>query len=94
LVEDFPFKEQQINTNRFIREFSTDVDEIELIWHEDREDRVVSVIEGNGWKFQFDEELPIDMTDGIDITIPKGVIHRVIKGKGPLKIEVHKNTLR
>ena len=88
---DFPFEEQQVSTNKFIREFSADVDEIELIWHTDREDRVVSVIEGNGWKFQFDEELPIEMKDGIDITIPKGVIHRVIKGKGPLKIKVFKD---
>ena len=90
---DFPFEEQQVSTNKFIREFSTDVDEIELIWHRDREDRVVSVIEGNGWKFQFDEELPFEMIDGIKITISKGDLHRVIKGKGPLKIEVHKNIL-
>ena len=88
---DFPFTEQQLDTKLFLREFSADVDEMELIWHEDREDRIVSVVEGNGWKFQFDEELPIEMKDGIDITIPKGVIHRVIKGKGPLKIKVFKD---
>ena len=91
---DFPFEEQQVSINKFIREFSEDVDDIELIWHRDREDRVVSVIEGNGWKFQFDEELPFEMVDGIEITILKGNLHRVIKGKGPLKIEVHKNILR
>ena len=88
---DFPFTEQQLDTKLFLREFSADVDEMELIWHEDKEDRIVSVVEGNGWKFQFDEELPIEMEDGIDITIPKGVIHRVIKGKGPLKIKVFSN---
>ena len=88
---DFPFTEQQLDTKLFLREFSADVDEMELIWHEDREDRIVSVVEGNGWKFQFDEELPIEMEDGINITIPKGVIHRVIKGKGPLKIKVFKD---
>ena len=88
---DFPFTEQRLSTKLFLREFSADVDEMELIWHEDREDRIVSVVEGNGWKFQFDEELPIEMEDGIDITIPKGVIHRVIKGKGPLKIKVFKD---
>ena len=88
---DFPFKEQQVSPNKFIREFSADVDEMELIWHTDREDRIVNVIEGNGWKFQFDEQLPFEMIDGIDIVIPKGVIHRVIKGKGPLKIKVFKD---
>ena len=90
---DFPFEEQQVSTNKFIREFSADVDEIELIWHRDREDRVVSVIEGNGWKFQFDEELPVEMTEGKSISILKGKLHRVIKGKGPLKINLQKHAL-
>jgi hypothetical protein len=30
------------------------------------------------------------MLDGIDIIIPKGIIHRIIKGNGPLKIKVYK----
>ena len=90
---DFPFEEEQINENTFIRTFSADVDEMELIWHEDKENRVINVLEGNGWKFQFDEELPFEMTDGLDISIFKGRIHRVIKGHGLLKIELHKNTI-
>ena len=90
---DFPFIEQQVDSQLFIREFSADVDEMELIWHTDREDRIVNVIEGNGWKFQFDEELPIEMTEGKNISILKGVIHRVIKGDGPLKIKLQKNSL-
>ena len=89
----FPFKEKQINKQLFLREFSANVDEMDLIWHEDREDRIVHVLEGNKWKFQFDEQLPFEMLDGIDIIIPKGIIHRIIKGNGPLKIELHKNTL-
>ena len=87
----FPFKEKQISKQLFLREFSANVDEMELIWHTDREDRIVNVIEGNGWKFQFDEQLPFEMIDGIEIVIPKGVIHRVIKGNGPLKIKVFKD---
>ena len=86
----FPFKEKQIGKQLFLREFSTNVDEMDLIWHEDREDRIVHVLEGNDWKFQFDEQLPFEMLDGIDIVIPKGIIHRIIKGNGPLKIKVYK----
>ena len=86
----FPFKEKQINKQLFLREFSANVDEMDLIWHEDREDRIVHVLEGNKWKFQFDEQLPFEMLDGIDIIIPKGIIHRIIKGNGPLKIKVYK----
>ena len=88
---DFPFEEEKIDQYNFIRTFPADVDEMDLIWHADKENRIITVLEGNGWKFQFDEELPIEMEDGIDITIPKGVIHRVIKGKGPLKIKVFKD---
>ena len=87
---DFPFTEIQINEETFIREFSSKVDEMELIWHRDKENRYIKVLEGNGWKFQFDEELPIDMTNNSTISIPKGKIHRIIKGHGPLKIELHK----
>ena len=86
----FPFKEKQISKQLFLREFSANVDEMDLIWHEDREDGIVHVLEGNKWKFQFDEQLPFEMLDGIDIIIPKGIIHRIIKGNGPLKIKVYK----
>ena len=88
---DFPFTEQQLDTKLFLREFSADVDEMDLIWHTDREDRIVHVLEGNNWKFQFDEQLPFEMIKGIDIVIPKGTIHRIIKGDGPLKIKVFKD---
>ena len=87
---DFPFEEEQIDNYNFIRTFSEDVDEMDLIWHTDKENRVVNVLEGNGWKFQFDEELPIEMTKGKSISIEKGRLHRVIKGNGPLKIKVFK----
>ena len=87
----FPFKEKQISKQLFLREFSADVDEMDLIWHTDREDRIVHVLEGNKWKFQFDEQLPFEMLDGIDIIIPKGIIHRIIKGNGPLTIRVYKD---
>ena len=86
----FPFKEKQISKQLFLREFSANVDEMDLIWHTDREDRFVHVLEGKKWKFQFDEQLPFEMLDGIDIIIPKGIIHRIIKGNGPLKIKVFK----
>ena len=88
---NFPFEEEKIDEYNFIRTFPADVDEMDLIWHADKENRIITVIKGSGWKFQFDEELPIEMEDGINITIPKGVIHRVIKGKGPLKIKVFKD---
>ena len=90
---DFPFIEEQISENIFIRTFSEDVDEMDLIWHADKENHIITVLEGNGWKFQFDEELPIKMTKGLSISILKGRLHRIIKGKGPLKINLQKHAL-
>jgi len=90
---DFPFEEEKIKDNIFIRTFSVDVDEMDLIWHTDKENRFIKVLEGNGWQFQYDEELPFEMTDGLGFPVMKGQIHRVIKGVGPLKIELHKNIL-
>jgi hypothetical protein len=90
---DFPFTEERIDDYTFIRTFSADVDEMDLIWHTDKENRIITILEGNGWKFQFDEELPIEMTDGLSISIFEGRIHRIIKGEGPLKIKLQKNTL-
>ena len=93
MVTVLPFKEEKIKDNIFVRTFSADVDEMDLIWHTDKENRFIKVLEGNGWQFQYDEELPFEMTDGLGFPVMKGQIHRVIKGLGPLKIELHKNIL-
>ena len=90
---NFPFEEEQINKFTFIRTFSAGVDEMDLIWHADKENRIITVLEGNGWKFQFDEELPIKMRKGKTISILKGRLHRVIKGNGILKINLQKHAL-
>jgi len=78
-----------ITENSKIRIFSESVDDEELKWHRDREDRLVEVIEGDGWEIQFDNELPKSLTPGTQIVIPEGVYHRVIKGSSELKIKVY-----
>jgi len=76
--------------NSNIRTFSKDVDPMSLIWHEDQEDRTIEVIEGNGWKFQFDEEIPFELKENNSFDIPCGYLHRVIKGNGNLTIKIIK----
>jgi hypothetical protein len=46
-VEDFPFDEKHLIENLFLREFKDTVDDEELIWHQDREDRIITVLESN-----------------------------------------------
>ena len=87
-MNDFPFKEQQIGKNVFLREFTKDVNNEELVWHRDREDRIVEVIEGRGWMLQLDEELPVEMKKGHMYLIPEGTYHRIMKGNSDLKIRI------
>ena len=76
--------------NSNIRIFSEDVDPMSLIWHEDQEDRTIEVIEGNGWKFKFEEEIPFELKENSSFDIPRGYLHRVIKGNGNLTIKIIK----
>lgn len=80
------------NSEHIIREFNEDLDQAELVWHRDREDRVVRILEpGDGWKFQFEDELPFTIEPNMSISISKGEWHRVIKGLGTLKIQIFKH---
>lgn len=79
---------QTIRGNKILREFAHDTDSHELVWHRDKKDRYVKVLEGNGWKFQLDNSLPINLTEGQTIFIPKEVYHRILKGSDNLKIQI------
>lgn len=87
---DFPFEEKLIRGTTFLREFKENVDSSELIWHLDKEDRIVVPIKSNGWKLQLDNELPKMLEEGKRYFIPKMTYHRVIKGKGDLRIKLTK----
>ena len=84
---DFPFDEY-IEDGCYIRTFSENVDDLELVWHRDKEDREIEIIENDGWKFQFDNNIPFTMNE--KFFIPKESFHRVIKGNGVLKIKIKK----
>jgi quercetin dioxygenase-like cupin family protein len=83
-----PYTNTQVTDKYIIREFNENIDPIELKWHRDLEDRTVTVLEGNGWYFQRDNELPLELKEGVNIFIPKLEWHRVIKGTTPLKIKI------
>ena len=72
-----------------IREFNENVDPIELMWHRDLENRTVEILEGDGWKFQKENKLPVELKEGVRIFIPALEWHRVIKGNTNLKIKIY-----
>lgn len=82
---NFPFNEH-IEEGYHIRTFSKDTDVMELVWHRDREDRIVESVGDTDWMIQMDNELPKPLTEGI--YIPKETYHRVIKGNGDLTVRV------
>ena len=73
-----------------IRIFSSNVLSEELVWHRDKEDREVEVLEGEGWQFQYENCLPYLLEEGMIFDIPKGEYHRLIRGISPLKCRIIK----
>ena len=84
----YPFKEEIISENIKLRLFESTVLQSELIWHRDKNDRLVEVVSGTGWKIQFDNELPTELEKGKYYVIPEMDYHRVIKGEGSLILEI------
>ena len=84
-----PYTNIETTDNYIIREFSQGIDELDLIWHMDDEDRTIIAIEETDWMFQFDDELPISLDS--PISIPRHKVHRVIKGTKDLKIKIIKS---
>lgn len=83
----FPFIERNYSDFK-IRKFSFDVDPEELVWHRDREDRYVEVLDGEGWSIQYDNEIPMTLELGDSFFIKKNSWHRVIKGNSDLIIKI------
>ena len=84
----FPFQETKIGENTFIREFNKDTESGEMVWHRDREDRIIESIGETDWMIQIDNELPKQIRG--EVFIPMGIYHRLIKGTGDLKIKLQK----
>jgi len=84
-----PYKDIEITDFYIIREFSENIDPIELLWHRDNENRTVEIIGETNWKLQLDNQLPTSINK--PIFIPKHEWHRVIKGTGTLKLKIHKS---
>ena len=85
ISEDRPY--QEVKAFDYIyRKFTHDVDEQELVWHRDRNDREVQVLEPTDWQFQLEDSIPQQLKD--TIFIPKEMYHRLIKGSGNLNVRI------
>ena len=85
---DFPFEQIKLSENKVKRTFAASVDSSELIWHLDKEDRLVTVLEGSKWLLQLDNQLPKVLESGQTYFIPKMTYHILIKGNSELIVEI------
>jgi len=85
-----PYIDEKISDTEWIREFNPEVNESEeYIWHRDLKDRKIIVLEGHGWKFQCDNELPFNININDKFIIPRMIYHRLIPGKSKLRIKIN-----
>jgi quercetin dioxygenase-like cupin family protein len=80
--------QQVIQDNTKIRKFTLEVDSDELVWHRDEKDRHITILEGEGWEFQLDNELPLELKKGDCIFIRNQAYHLIRKGTSDLVIYI------
>ena len=78
-----------------IRTFESNTDSQELVWHRDKADRIVTILEGDGWFFQMDNNIPIELEEGDVLKIPKMKYHRIYKaGITDLVLEIREKNVK
>lgn len=82
-----PYNDVQKN-NFFIRTFDENLIDHELIWHRDKKNREITVLNGMNWKFQYDNSLPFILKIGDRIHVPAETYHRLIKGTTALSLKI------
>ena len=89
LIENphLPYCEMDVGCCK-MRVYVEDVEEETLRWHKDRVNAHFKVVGGKDWMLQLEHEKPVVLEIGKSYYIPKEVMHRIIKGKYNLIIEV------
>lgn len=83
-----PYNDVAFCQGMWIREFDPQESSEDFVWHRDHQDRRIKVINGCGWLFQFDNDLPFFINKDDELFVPKMVYHRIIPGTTPLRIEI------
>jgi len=83
-----PYSDLTDNSGTVVREFSENIDPIELKWHRDDESREIVSITETDWMIQLDNALPTTLNN--TVRIPRHEWHRLIKGTGTLTLKIKK----
>jgi mannose-6-phosphate isomerase-like protein (cupin superfamily) len=87
------YKDQKLRNGATKRVISESIASEESAWHRDENDRIVVIMEGEGWSFQRDNSLPVTVSRGDVIHIGGGEWHRVIPGSGDLTLAIRELAL-
>ena len=78
---------QELRTfDTILRKFKEDIYEDELVWHRDRRDRKVEILNNTNWMVQLEDDIPQQLKE--TIFIPKKTYHLLIKGTGDLDLRI------
>lgn len=84
-----PYVEKTLDDGRRVRVFPGRCPQEMMKWHQDGEGREIRLVgNANGWMFQFDNEAPSPLVDGL--FVPKHVWHRLLPGDGDLVVEIRR----
>lgn len=88
VVNVHPYTDKKLNNWSLVRTFKSDVLTEELLWHRDENTRFITVLEGEGWEVQFENQLPKKLHKDDRFLIPAKTYHRIKRGKTDLKIKI------
>jgi len=83
-----PYTQRRLSNGSVLREFREDTNPEDLVWHQDRLERSVTVIKCKGWHLQLENGLPFPMNEGYTYTIPARSWHRIVRGTGSLVLSI------
>jgi hypothetical protein len=87
--KNVPYQDEFLSERSWIRTFDPlYTNSSEYVWHRDENDRILTVLDGEGWKFQFDNQIPEIINIKDVIYVPKMAYHRLIIGKSKLKLKI------
>lgn len=86
-----PYTETYLEDGSFYRTFSSHVPEDELIWHRDKHNRKIVILDSSEWKLQLENELPMVLVENSTVEIPAYHYHRLIKGHGDLVLHIYED---
>ena len=86
-----PYVDEKLNNREILRTFHKDVLSEDLVWHRDRNNRIVEVLEGEGWEIQLEDKLPELLEKGREYVIPAYTFHRIKRGTTDLKLRIEEH---